>query len=268
MEYPRVVLWAVLEIFVFQQACSMGPIVSQVVVEDATRMVRVDVTYRTGKDEHSHPAFLSVQELDRALQSVRFEPSSLLPISIPNGGSDGLAFGRKEREFLATPAVQALSRATPLEEVMFFWVHTRANKIREVTSGSLFVQDDDLHLTLANFKYTTTSQADVDHTKGHPLEPLGQTLYHVEPGPGGIVQRATFLQKWFSQPDQHLIIPLKNVPSLPAVTDKKTRPLSNSQKETPPSLRGKLMELQVLRDEGLISEQEYQRKRKELLERF
>ena len=249
-EYPRVLIWAVLGIFLFLPACSTGPIVSQVVVEDATRMIRVDVTYRTGKDEHSHPASLSIQELDHALQSIRLEPSSLLPIAFPNGESEALAFGRKEREFLASHAVQALGRATPLEEVMFFWIHTRANNIREVTSGSLFVQDDDLHLVLANFKFTTTSQGEVDRAKRDPLDVLGQTLYFVDPGGGGRTHQATFLEKWFSQPHQHLIIPLMDRPSQPADLEEKISPLPTTPQETPPSLRGKLRELQALRNEG------------------
>ena len=268
MKHPADFVSVVVGIFIFLHGCSTGPVVSHVIVENASQMVRVDVTYRTGKAEHSHPATLSVQKLDQALQSVTVESSSVLPISFPKGGSEGKAFEPKEREFLARHAVQALSRATPLEEVMFFWIHTRANNIREVTSGSLFVQDDDLHLVLANFKFTTTSQGEVDRAKRDPLDVLGQTLYFVEPGSEGRTHQATFLEKWFSQPHQHLIIPLMDRPSQPADLEEKISPLPTTPQETPPSLRGKLWELQALRNEGLISEEEYQCKRKELLERF
>jgi len=252
----------------FLSACSTGPVVSKVVYEDATRMVRVDVTYRTGKEEHRHPAIVSVQELNHALQSVTIETSSILPITFRNGGLNGKAFERKERKFLATHAVQALSRATPLEEVMFFWVHTRANEIREVTSGSLYIENDDLQLVLANLKYTTTRQVDVDRAKRDPLEVLGQPLYSLKPGPGNRIARESFWDTWFSQPRQHLVIPLKNLPSQSATAEEKIRLPSNAPQESPASLRKKLTELQELRDDGLITDEEYLNKRRELLEQF
>jgi len=231
-------------------------------------MVRVDVTYRTGKDEHSHPASVSSQELNQVLQSVFVETSSMFPIAFNRSGRDVQAFSPEEREFLSFHTARALTRATPLEEVMFFWVHPRDMNIREITSGSMYVQKENLHLVVANFRQPTVSQGDIDRAKGDPLEVLGESLYYLAPGSGGRIAAESFWNKWFSEPRQHLIIPLKAEP-LP-VADKENRILSipKVRQESSPSLREKLAELQLLRTEGLISDEEYQTKRQELIERF
>ena len=259
------VMWG---FFLFLPACSTRPIVSQMIVDDAARMVRVDVTYRTGQVEHSHPADISPQVLNQAFQSVLVEPSSILPVSFGRRDSETEAFSHVNREFLASHASQALSRATPLEEVVFFWVNSRGNPIREITSGSLYVQDGELHVVFANYHQTTSSQGDVERARQNPLEVLGQPLYHVVPGPGGRLASESTWERWFSQPRQHSIIPLSQV-SLPVVDrEERNSEPSRAPQATPTSLREKLQELQTLQEEGLISEEEYQGKRRELLDRF
>ena len=255
----------------FLTGCSTTPVVSHVVFEDMTRLVRVDVTYRTGKEEHSHPATVSSQEIARALQFLTYETSSLLPVSFLQTEAGTSAFSQDERDFLASNAASALSRATPLEEVVFFWVHTRTNEIREVTSGSVYVQGEDLNLILANFKFTTTSPGAIDRARTNPLEVLGQPLYHVEAGETGKLYQASFYETWFSQPQQHFVLPLNtNIPTRTVPDDQSvSRPSKPStSSESSSSLREKLKELQSLRDEGLISEEEYRNKRHELLDRY
>jgi hypothetical protein len=54
----------------------------------------------------------------------------------------------------------ALSKATPEEVVTFYHTRKISALTREVTSGGLFVQGDEFHLILANFRSHTRYMAD------------------------------------------------------------------------------------------------------------
>ena len=66
--------WALaLAIMAVNPGCASGPVISKVVFEDEHRLVRLDVTYRTGGQEHSHPVTLNPSVLVAALQAMTVE---------------------------------------------------------------------------------------------------------------------------------------------------------------------------------------------------
>ena len=54
--------------------CSISPVISKVIVEQPNRLVRLDVTYRSGLEEHSHPTSISPSHLTTLLTSVKVLP--------------------------------------------------------------------------------------------------------------------------------------------------------------------------------------------------
>ena len=84
------------------------------------------------------------------------------------------AFTDKDIAFFAPLLALALSKATPEEVVTFYQTRAISAIAREVTSGGLFVQGDELHLILANYRSHTDYMADlgVAETQDDRLTPM------------------------------------------------------------------------------------------------
>ncbi len=93
------------------------PVVSTVLFEDQDRLVRLDVTFREGGQEHSHPARVKSIRLARVLRAIALTPPGpLLPTFLghhPLAGSP--AFSEGDIEFLAPLFAEGLRRSTPPE---------------------------------------------------------------------------------------------------------------------------------------------------------
>ncbi|HXX76066.1 MAG TPA: hypothetical protein VEI50_13130 [Nitrospiraceae bacterium] len=144
-------------------ACSPTQFTTVTIYETPARYVRLefDRTVKKGM-EHSHPISLTPEQVAAVLGGVRIdEPLAKLPVyddmSVPRVHQ---AFTDAEIAFLAPLLAQALSQATPEEVVTFYHTRDLSALSREVTSGGVFVQGDELHLILANYRSHTHYKAD------------------------------------------------------------------------------------------------------------
>jgi hypothetical protein len=151
---------------------------------------------------HSHPASVSTDQMAAVLRGiVVLEPLTRMPIY------DDLSTPRRHRafaedavEFWAPLLTLALRTATP-EELVTFYQSTRVSGTRrEVTSGGLFVDGDELHVVLSNLRSSTHYTADIGvaDTEDDRLTPMrsiapqrGKLAFSPEsasrdPAPGGM----------------------------------------------------------------------------------
>jgi hypothetical protein len=247
---------------------------SRTVYEDEDRFVRLEVTSRASREGHSHPATVSQENLARLIKSMTVTPRLTSPQGpldyapspkIPEGSR---AFSDETAEFLSIYLSQALSKATPLEEVLFFLSATRSGHVREITSGGFYVESGSLHLLLANYRHPTFGQFEIRETQAAPLKALGQAAYELHPGSFGRTKPATGLVSVLTRLPEHLIFdygaslhPLLPVPEKESASPQKPQSPGST-------IADKLRELESLREEGLISEQEFRELRKKLLETF
>ncbi len=131
------------------------------IYETPSMYVRLEVDRSFGAS-HSHPAELTAAQIAQVLGGIMIEePIAKLPLvddtSQPRRHP---AFSEKETGMLAPLLSTALKRATAEEIVTFYESHPPAGVRREVTSGGLFVQDDELHVILANYRSPTHFMAD------------------------------------------------------------------------------------------------------------
>ena len=136
-----------------------------------------DRTVRKGA-EHSHPVSLMPQQIAAVLGGVRIKE----PLTFARGNifeqepipRIHQAFTEKDIAFFSPLLALALSKATPEEVITFYQSRDLSATSREVTSGGLFVQGDELHVILANYRSHTHYMADfgVAETQDDRLTPL------------------------------------------------------------------------------------------------
>ena len=251
--------------------CASQPVVSKVLFEDATRLTRLDVVYRTGGQEHSHPVKLRETEVATALRSIVVRPPRGLGSFLvgQNGSQLPPALSEEMIQFLASQGVEALHQATPLEEMVFYFNQLRDDGvIHEMTSGSLYVQDGRLHLVFANYRHGTVGSIEAERVRNNPLTLVGEPLYELRPGPQGHIENPTQAIPLLRDEPQHISITLHADADAIHHLPQKKEGSQAGQVATEKTAVEKLRELGTMRHDGLITEEEFQRKKKQVLDSF
>jgi hypothetical protein len=210
-------------------ACTPRQFTTVTIYDKPAAYVRLefDRTVKKGT-EHSHPISLTPEQVAAVLGGVRIEE----PIAFVRG--DILqrnpvprihpAFTDDDITFFAPLLAQALSKATPEEVITFYETRDLSATRREVTSGGLFVQSDELHLILANYQSSTNYMADfgVAETQDDRRTPM-QSLapqdgqLNFEPHSAKRERPAGVLERLFQWDHRELVIRYKQLPPRPLV---------------------------------------------------
>jgi len=208
-------------------ACSPTQFTTVTIYETPARYVRLefDRTVKKGA-EHSHPISLTPEQVAAVLGGVKImEPLAKLPIyddtSVPRVHP---AFTDKEIAFFAPLLAQALGKAMPEEVVTFYQTRDISAITREVTSGGVFVQGDELHLVLANYRSHTHYMADmgVAETSDDRLTPMESLApqggrIDFEPNSAKRERPVGGLEKLFQWDHRELAVLYKQLPPRPLV---------------------------------------------------
>lgn len=201
--------------------CAPGQIVTVTIYDTPDAFVRLE-TDRTidPNSGHTHPAYLSSEHMAALLSGVVFEePWAKLPLyddlSQPRRHP---AFTEPEIALFAPLLATALGKSTPEEIVTFYRSVTRSGTQREVISGGVYVQGEELHLLLANYRSPTHFSADIGvaDTKDDRLTPLralapqrGRLAF--EPREATREAAETGLAKWFREETREVVVQYKAV---------------------------------------------------------
>jgi len=87
------------------------------------------------------------------------------------------AFNAAEIDLLAPLLVKGLNSAKPEEIVTFYWITQQPPPNDQVTSGGMFVKDNELHFILGNYRSPTRFPPDAETMqfldgRSTPLQPL------------------------------------------------------------------------------------------------
>ncbi|HSF67626.1 MAG TPA: hypothetical protein VLA67_09380 [Nitrospiraceae bacterium] len=210
-------------------SCSPRQFTTVTIYDTPAAFVRLefDRTVKKGT-EHSHPISLMPQQIAAVLGGVIVhEPNAFIRGDILQRNPVPRihpAFSDKDIAFFAPLLALAISKATPEEVVTFYQTRDLSLLSREVTSGGMFVQGDELHLTLANYRSSTGSMADTGmaETQDDRLTPMQslspqRTRLDFEPHSAKWKQETSGLEKVFQQDDRKLIVLYKQLPPRPLV---------------------------------------------------
>lgn len=258
-----------LAIMALTLGCASGPVISKILFEDESRLVRLDVTYRTGGQEHSHPVSLHLDALAASLEVMtvkgRVNPLSGRLGTMPSSLTQ--AFSDTQVHFFAPLLAQAFERASPLEEMVFYVIEPRGSGIQEISSGSFFVQGDELHLILANYRYAVAGNLMAENVRANPLMVLGESWYNVNPGPHGRVESSDLWKGVTESAPQHLVMRLlKEGRPVDRAPDGAMSHEGLEGSPQPTSVAEKLRLLRELQESGLLTPQEFETKQRQVLD--
>ena len=261
------------------QSCLGLSRVEAPVHEEPDRFVRVEARYGDADPQaltrFNHPFELGGKEWARILDNVwvQYEPGVLALVSPKEPSTP--AFTSDEIAFLSKWLSKAFKHVHPDEWVVFGLTKRRSPDLTEITTGGWFVQGDRLHLRLANYRHAVTMASVRNQLWDDPLLSMGDRYYSfasgdfqsatlVGGGPLGdlrgtsVPQLVMDYKSLLGPPPTAKPVQVPDVPKS-SVAPERDRVGDSAQK---------LRELKQLRDEGVITEEEYRTKKRQLLERF
>ena len=240
--------------------CTGDPSLIRMLTDDPHRAIALEITYRDGAPEYTHPALIPPEKVFQALTHINANPASLLSRLTGGSSIQQPAFTENQALFIANHISRALAQATPLETATFFWADSRGNGIWEVTSGGLFIQHEALHLNLVNYRQTLPGQTFSPKWKQQPLIPIGEPLHTLQAT--SPVRTVSSESMFFGTYTPHFVIPLSSpMPQIPEKHDRRPTQLPDSE-----VIKQRLQLLEDLRKDGFLTEEEYGGKRKEILD--
>ena len=267
------ILWTV-------QGCG-GPIrYIRAVKENPEQVVRLEARYGQSRPHgydsavmpFDHPAIFSRIEMETILKGVRVQlRKGLLTLGIAESGPKE-AFTESERRSFAPVLVEAFAKARPDEWVVFFLSHPRGGEedhrggpgVTEVTSGGFLVEGRRLHLLLANYRTAVAMPLILDHIRDDLLRPAGEVFYELVPGVHQTARRFDSIKSTWDLSKSsraglsELAIDYQAVLILP----EEAMRAQDGDHSTEERLRA----LRHLRDQDLVTEEEYRLKRQKLLD--
>jgi hypothetical protein len=220
----------------------------------------------------SHPVKLRPEDWKIILSSLRLrrEGEPVVLFSSPKGPISE-ALTPDEVEYLSRTLSQAFAQAQPTEWVVFGLRRPGSPEVSELTSGGWFMEGSHLHLLLANYRYAVTAPNIRELIWENPLS-IQVNLYEFVPGEhqtvihvkeDGLLKRGTTELAIAYQP--LLLAEPESKSAFPKGTASSPPPPSQSEHR---SIEERLQALKRLRDQGLITEEEYALKRSRLLDQL
>ena len=256
--------------------CANSPTFSRPVYQDPIIMVRLDSPLfpgEAGAEPNSHPIEFTSQNLAMIFQSIRIKKEvSLFDYYVfRQDTKPAPVFPPDIAELLAPQIKIAFAKAHPEETVVFFVNRPREDGISLITSGGLFVQGTQLSVVLANMNTPVTLERKREQAREVPLKPLAKPDFHFVPAPHQTILTNRGSSAILSQspsPPTLLIGYAQFLNAASTIKEPVNVTPSQTSESLPSSAEHKLRQLKSWYKEGLISESEYQKKRKETLESF
>jgi hypothetical protein len=216
------------------------------------------------------------------------------------------AFSDAQLNLLSDQLSKALAEAAPDEQAVFFFNDPESNQRFRITSGGAYVQQGKLVVVMANYRYAilwgepgggSNVNASLSSARDNPLYAYPDGSYQLVVGAGQerLGGEQGWFRRWFGGPEQKSGVLLAlNAPATPAAEEQTGEatgqkastpeavpappPAASGPQSIPPAPTGpppaaatleeKLLQLKKLRDEGLITDADYEAKKQELLKNF
>lgn len=158
-------------------ACQNRAFQTVVIYDSPSRFVRLEVDPTADANRgHSHPSSLTSGEIAAILSGLMIEqPARLMDLLGKNQeSSNHPAFTTAEVGFFAPLLAKGLGTATSEEIITFYESRQETAIVRKVTSGGIFIDGDELHLVLGNYRSPTHYASDpgTDDTFDDRLTPM------------------------------------------------------------------------------------------------
>ena len=238
--------------------------------KDSVFAVRLE--HLTGKDKlpvnkgYQHPAPLSLEELATLLGSIRIQYHPGIFGKIVSGQSSKIvpAFSDNEIPSMISGLSQALERATSADRIAFRLQHKRGIFGAGMTTGVLYFKNDRLEVIIGNYRANPPPWGGNNRPGiADPLGKKGGRPFEIIPGnhqkllPTG---QAHLENQWIQIDYKALLADSSRSPD--------PMPVMKSDEKNEVGIEEKLNTLKRLRDKELITQEDYEKKKAELLNAF
>ncbi|TAL12782.1 MAG: SHOCT domain-containing protein [Nitrospirae bacterium] len=261
------------------QAC-LGPERSaRPIQEEQERFVRLEGRTE-GAGRFAHPVALSPADWMRILAGIRIQPrkDSILFTRALEPPTE--AFAPDEIAYLGRALSETFARAKPDEWVVFGMSRVLPSGLNEVTTGGWFAEETRLHLLLANYRHGTTKTAVRERLWNEPLRAVAAPFYEVVQDERQTVVKGTGLLSMLSSgAGPEIVIEYRALLGAPppaarpaavekAMPGEKVAPAPDAGRLPGGAVEERLRMLKRLREQNLITDEEYREKKKEILGSF
>jgi hypothetical protein len=201
------------------------------------------------------------------------------------GSAPRAMLSEEQAERLGTPLSKALAEATVEEAAVFYLNEPESGEQARITSGGLYVRNNELTVRLANYQYiipwgeqaTGGPRVTLRVARDNPFSAYPESDYQLVAGPGQKFPGGdrSWMGRFFGTPSRSVIVALSLTPEPPvsppaseAAAAPAAPPPAISAPSASSQFEEKLRTLKKLRDDGLISESDYEMKKQELLKGF
>ncbi len=255
-------------LFLSLSACAATSHLQRIVYQEDELLIVLDAQALSNVPDfegpYAHPANIPPAEMKKILSSLKVGTQPGILMSLFSKGEAHLLFDADATDKLAEQFSQALSKAKPLEKVNFYQMkpHDAVNLV--VTSGFFLVKDGKLHLRVNHYNMPLR--------KGRHPSRAGLGLKQSEKGRYAfeLLEGKQMAYRSYKNvlglpgSDLHwLVIDYADFPD-PALQVPEPANIAPTAK----TLEERLRTLKHLRDERLITEEEYREKKQSLLKDF
>lgn len=164
MNHSGVMFLSTVALFFSLTACQTRPVQTETIHDDPSRFVRLEIDSTVG-GSHSHPINITTDAMIAVLSGVMIEeqPMFMAPTSLLTKDKESRqhpAFNPEEVRFFAPIMTKGLGKAKSEEVVTFGQTSQMTSSTSKVTSGGVFVDGDELHLILSNYRSETNYAPD------------------------------------------------------------------------------------------------------------
>lgn len=235
------------------------------------RMVRIDTkdprASSSGVRPYNHPLTLPQMQWEAILRSVQVQSIHRPLVGASYHGTKEPAFIENEVRYLNDALRRAFEAVTPEQRVVFALERTSEAGLPQLTSGAWFVDQDRVHLQLANVWVTVTMPAIRKLIWKDPLAAQPGMFYELVAGDHQWLEKElNASSNPFREALPELVIDYRTM------IDPRPRsaptPAETAAPAHSPSLEDSLRQLKRLYDQGLITEEDYRTKKQQLLDRL
>lgn len=245
-------------------SCSQPYLFMRTINEEENRYVRFQARYGEGQDgvalKFAHPVALSESEWEHLLSNIIVQEQKKFLATGAMQSAPRSAFDEDEKRYLAKHLTEGFQKARPDEWVVFFLSRQREPGVVEIDSGGFFIERDRLHLIVANYRQPVSMAFIREQIWNDPLRPAGDSFYDV------IAQDHQTLQTARRKDLTQSL--LKQVSDLSIDYSAQLHDDVGDGAAVGRSIEDRLRILKRLRDQGLISEEQFRLKQDRLLERL
>jgi len=244
--------------------------------EETDRFVRLqdasEVRGSADSRRFTHPFVLSPEEWSALLTELHVQRRAEGFLFRDPPGPVIPAFTPDEIGYLSATLSKAFAHAQPHEWVVFGLSHPTRYGMTEGTTGGWFVEGPSLHLVLANYRKVFTMPSTRQLLWERPLRSDAGPAYDLVAGSHQTTVRdSSVVSSLFSSSPSELMISYQAAllgEPVEASAPKESSTPPPEITSTPMSIEDRLLALQRLHTQGLITDEEYRAKKQQILERL